>query len=55
MPPTGAGGRTSGTGYALVTRTGGVMLILVGLLLISGLWTQLMIARGRIGGFTTGL
>jgi cytochrome c-type biogenesis protein len=40
--------------YALVTRTGGVMLILVGLLLISGLWTQLMIeARGWIGGFTT--
>jgi cytochrome c-type biogenesis protein len=40
--------------YALVTRAGGVMLIAVGLLLISGLWTQLMIeARGWIGGFTT--
>jgi cytochrome c-type biogenesis protein len=40
--------------YTVVTRTGGMMLILVGLLLISGLWTQLMIeARGWIGGFTT--
>lgn len=40
--------------YALVTRAGGAMLIAVGLLLISGLWTDLIIGlRGWIGGFTT--
>ncbi len=39
--------------YAVVMRVGGGMLVLVGLLLVSGLWEQLMIElRTWIGGWT---
>ena len=40
--------------YALVMRIGGLMLVVVGLLLVSGLWEDLMIEmRGWISGFET--
>lgn len=40
----------------LVTRLGGAMLITVGVLMITGLWTDLLIQlRGTIAGFTTPL
>lgn len=39
--------------YALVVRAGGAMLVVVGLLLVSGLWEQLMIQlRVTVDGFT---
>ena len=38
----------------VITRVGGVLIVLVGLLLVSGLWEQLMIqVRGLVAGFTT--
>ncbi|HSF27280.1 MAG TPA: cytochrome c biogenesis protein CcdA, partial [Actinomycetes bacterium] len=37
-----------------VTRLGGLMLVLIGLLLVTGLWTELTVAlRGWVGGFET--
>ena len=40
--------------YAVVMRVGGVLLIVVGLLLVSGLWQDLMIeVRGWVSGFET--
>ena len=40
--------------YALVMRVGGGMLVLVGLLLISGLWAEVMVElRGWVSGFET--
>lgn len=37
-----------------LTRFGGAMLVVIGLLLVSGLWQQIMVQlRGLIGGFTT--
>jgi cytochrome c-type biogenesis protein len=40
--------------YVLVMRIGGLLLVVVGLLLLSGLWEDLMIeARGWISGFET--
>ena len=40
--------------YALVTRVGGVLLVVVGLLLVSGLWESLMVElRGVIAGTET--
>ena len=40
--------------YALVTRLGGALLVVVGLLLLSGLWAELMIEiRGWVAGFAT--
>jgi cytochrome c-type biogenesis protein len=40
--------------YALVVRIGGGLLVLVGLLLVSGLWETMMIdLRGWVGGFET--
>ncbi|MCW2621969.1 MAG: putative cytochrome c biosis protein [Frankiales bacterium] len=40
--------------YAVVTRVGGVLLVVVGLLLVSGLWEQLMIhLRGLINSSET--
>ena len=40
--------------YALVTRVGGVMLVVIGLLLVSGLWETIMIeVRGWVAGFGT--
>jgi len=40
--------------YALVTRVGGGLLIVVGLLLLSGLWGELMAElRGWVGSFET--
>lgn len=40
--------------YALVMRIGGGLLVLVGLLLVSGLWEDLMVAvRGWVAGFET--
>ena len=40
--------------YALVTRLGGGLLVLVGLLLVSGLWETFMISlRGLVAGSTT--
>jgi cytochrome c-type biogenesis protein len=42
--------------YALVTRIGGGMLVVVGLLLVSGMWETVMIElRGWIAGFETAL
>jgi cytochrome c-type biogenesis protein len=39
--------------YALVVRTGGAMLVVIGVLLVSGLWEQLMIhLRVTVTGFT---
>jgi len=39
--------------YALVTRLGGGLLVLIGLLLVSGVWEHVMIAvRARISGFS---
>lgn len=38
----------------VITRVGGVLIVVVGLLLVSGLWEQLMIqVRGLVAGFTT--
>jgi len=40
--------------YAVVMRVGGVLLIVVGLLLVSGLWQGMMIeVRGWVSGFET--
>ena len=40
--------------YALVMRVGGVMLVVIGLLLVSGLWETIMIeVRGWVAGFGT--
>ena len=40
--------------YALVTRLGGAMLVVVGLLLVSGLWGSFMIEiRGWVAGYST--
>ena len=40
--------------YALVMRIGGGLLVLVGLLLVSGLWEDLMVeVRGWVSGFET--
>jgi len=40
--------------YAVVMRVGGVLLIVVGLLLVSGLWQDMMIeVRGWVSGFET--
>ena len=40
--------------YAIVTRVGGALLVVVGLLLISGIWGQLMIGmRGWVAGYST--
>ena len=40
--------------YAIVTRTGGALLVVVGLLLVSGLWEQVMVTvRGLVSGATT--
>ena len=40
--------------YALVMRIGGGLLVLVGLLLVSGLWETLMVSlRGVVAGSTT--
>ena len=40
--------------YTLVTRVGGALLVVVGLLLISGIWGQLMIEmRGWVAGYST--
>ena len=40
--------------YALVVRTGGVLLVAIGVLLVSGRWEQLMVSvRGLVSGFTT--
>ena len=40
--------------YAVVMRTGGVLLVVVGLLLVSGLWGQLMIeVRGWVSSYGT--
>lgn len=40
--------------YRLVTRLGGALLVLVGLLLASGLWNQFIInIRGPVSGFST--
>ena len=40
--------------YAVVMRVGGALLVLVGLLLVSGLWETLMISlRGLVAGSTT--
>ena len=40
--------------YALVMRIGGGMLVLIGLLLVSGVWETMMIEmRGWIAGFET--
>jgi cytochrome c-type biogenesis protein len=39
--------------YAAVVRLGGAMLVVIGLLLVSGLWEQLMIhLRVSVNGFT---
>ncbi len=40
--------------YALVMRLGGLLLVVVGLLLVSGLWEDLMVeVRGWVSGFET--
>lgn len=40
--------------YALVMRVGGLLLVAVGLLLVSGLWEDLMVeVRGWVAGFET--
>jgi cytochrome c-type biogenesis protein len=40
--------------YALVMRIGGLLLVAVGLLLVSGLWEDLMVeVRGWVAGFET--
>lgn len=40
--------------YALVMRLGGLLLVAVGLLLVSGLWEDLMVeVRGWVAGFET--
>jgi cytochrome c-type biogenesis protein len=40
--------------YALVMRIGGLLLVVVGLLLVSGLWEDLMVeVRGWVSGFET--
>ena len=40
--------------YALVTRVGGVMLLAVGIALLTGAWTQMIIAlREWVGAFQT--
>lgn len=40
--------------YALVMRTGGLLLVAVGLLLVSGVWEDLMVeVRGWVAGFET--
>ena len=40
--------------YSVVMRVGGILLVLVGLLLVSGLWQELMVeVRGWVSGFTT--
>ena len=40
--------------YALITRAGGALLVAVGLLLLSGGWTTLVVElRGWVSGFTT--
>ena len=40
--------------YAVVMRVGGIMLVVVGLLLVSGLWEDLMIeVRSWVSGFST--
>lgn len=40
--------------YSLITRAGGVMLIAVGLALLTGTWTQMIMAlRGWVGAFQT--
>ena len=40
--------------YAVITRTGGALLVAVGLLLLSGGWTTLVVElRGWVSGFTT--
>jgi len=42
--------------YAVVMRVGGVLLVFVGLLLVSGLWEQLMISlRVAVAGYSTSL
>jgi cytochrome c-type biogenesis protein len=42
--------------YALVTNTGGVLLVAVGLLLVTGVWNQIIVSmRGLIAGFGTSL
>jgi cytochrome c-type biogenesis protein len=42
--------------YALVMRIGGGMLVVVGLLLVSGLWDTIMVdVRGWIAGFETAI
>ena len=42
--------------YAVVMRVGGVLLVVVGLLLVSGLWEQLMISlRVAVAGYSTSL
>ena len=42
--------------YAVVLRAGGAMLVVIGLLLVSGAWTELMIQlRTTISGFTPSL
>jgi cytochrome c-type biogenesis protein len=39
--------------YALVVRLGGAMLVVIGLLLVTGAWEQLMIhLRVSVNGFT---
>jgi cytochrome c-type biogenesis protein len=40
--------------YAVVMRVGGILLVVVGLLLVSGLWQELMVeVRGWVSGYTT--
>jgi len=40
--------------YALVTRLGGIMLVAVGIALLTGAWTQMIIAlREWVGAFQT--
>jgi len=40
--------------YAVVMRVGGILLVVVGLLLVSGLWQELMVeVRGWVSGYAT--